>query len=396
MIKKVDIKDLKKGHFVVDIADQRGTFNLTRAGHIKSTKVIIGLIAKGVSSVLIDTSKTLVEPVKTVAKKTTPQRSKKLQATGPKLLEVTQAKSLFSHSKKIQQQVFNDVQQGQTIDMAPIIDATNQTISVIFKNPDALICVINIRKKNEYLLEHSVAVSVLMTVFARYLELDADITQQLAIGALLHDVGKIKLPSEILNKTDKLNAEEFRIMQEHVNHSINIIKSTPGISSLSLEVAAQHHERADGSGYPLQLKQDEISTYGSMIAICDIFDALTAERIYKEYYNPIKAFNILRSLASDGKLNARLVDMFIKCLGVYPVGTLVELNSQRLAIVESRNQDNPIKPKVRCFYDIEKAQSTMAKDIDLAENTDYIVRSVRAQDYDFDLNKIIDFLLTEG
>ncbi len=396
MIKKVDIKDLKKGHFVVDIADQRGTFNLTRAGHIKSTKVIIGLIAKGVSSVLIDTSKTLVEPVKTVAKKTTPQRSKKLQATGPKLLEVTQAKSLFSHSKKIQQQVFNDVQQGQTIDMAPIIDATNQTISAIFKNPDALICVINIRKKNEYLLEHSVAVSVLMTVFARYLELDANITQQLAIGALLHDVGKIKLPSEILNKTDKLNAEEFRIMQEHVNHSINIIKSTPGITPLSLEVAAQHHERADGSGYPLQLKQDEISTYGSMIAICDIFDALTAERIYKEYYNPIKAFNILRSLASDGKLNAKLVDMFIKCLGVYPVGTLVELNSQRLAIVESRNQDNPIKPKVRCFYDIEKAQSTMAKDIDLAENTDYIVRSVRAQDYDFDINKIIDFLLTEG
>ena len=396
MIKKVDIKDLKKGHFVVDIADQRGAFNLTRAGHIKSTKVIIGLIAKGVSSVLIDTSKTLVEPTKVSAKKTPPPRTKKLKSASPRLLEVTQAKDLFNHSKKIQQQVFNDVQQGQTIDMAPIIDATNQTISAIFKNPDALICVINIRNKNEYLLEHSVAVSVLMTVFARYLELDADVTQQLAIGALLHDVGKIKLPSEILNKTDKLTAEEFRIMQEHVNHSIDIIKSTPGISSLSLSVAAQHHERADGSGYPLQLKQDEISTYGSMIAICDIFDALTAERIYKEYYNPIKAFNILRSLASDGKLNARLVDMFIKCLGVYPVGTLVELNSQRLAIVESRNQDSPITPKVRCFYDIEKEQSTMAKDIDLAENSDYIVRSVRAQDYDFDINKIIEFLLTEG
>lgn len=389
MIIKMNINDLKKGHFVVDIVEQHGSYNLNRSGHIKSNVVINSLKAKGVISVLIDSTKTIGDALST-------DLPEQLESTAPLILEVTKAKKLFNQSKQIQQQIFLDVQQGRSINIAPIIDATNQTVTAVFKNPDALICVINIRNKNDYLLEHSVSVSVLMTVFARFLKIDRAITQQLAIGAFLHDVGKIKVPEQILNKTGKLTKNEYRIIQEHVNHSIDIINAIPDISPISLEVAALNHERSDGSGYPLKLKQDNISNYGAMIAICDVFDALTADRCYKLSLSHIKAFSILRNLAFEGKLMPRLVDLFIKCLGVYPVGTLVELNSHHLAIVARRNQDDPINPKVRSFYNIEKHCYIMAKDIDLTKEADFIIRAVQAKDFDLDMNRIIEFLLMEG
>lgn len=389
MIIEVSISELKIGHFVVDIVKQQGSYNLTRAGHIKNQNAIKHLKAKGVVSVLVDTTKSIAQALSEAS-------AISQISTGPVILEVTKAKKLFTASKKIQQQVFRSIQQGHPVNIAPIIDVTNQTIDAIFKNPDALACVINIRDKNEYLLEHSVSVSILMTIFSRFLKIERDIIQQLAIGAFLHDVGKIQIPDQILNKPGKLSSDEYKIIQKHVNHSVNIIQTIPGISALSVEVAAQHHERADGSGYPLHLQQDNISNYGAMIAICDVFDALTADRCYRDSYSQIKAFSVLRNLAMQGKLMPRLVDLFIKCLGVYPVGTLVELNSHQLAIVESRNQDDPINPKVRSFYSLDKHRYTLAKDIDLAKEPDFIIRGVKASDFDLDMNRIIEFLLMEG
>lgn len=389
MIIEVSISELKIGHFVVDIVKQQGSYNLTRAGHIKNQNAIKHLKAKGVVSVLVDTTKSIAQALSEAS-------AISQVSTGPVILEVTKAKKLFTASKKIQQQVFRSIQHGHPVNIAPIIDVTNQTIDAIFKNPDALACVINIRDKNEYLLEHSVSVSILMTIFSRFLKIERDIIQQLAIGAFLHDVGKIQIPDQILNKPGKLSSDEYKIIQKHVNHSVNIIQTIPGISALSVEVAAQHHERADGSGYPLHLQQDNISNYGAMIAICDVFDALTADRCYRDSYSQIKAFSVLRNLAMQGKLMPRLVDLFIKCLGVYPVGTLVELNSHQLAIVESRNQDDPINPKVRSFYSLDKHRYTLAKDIDLAKEPDFIIRGVKASDFDLDMNRIIEFLLMEG
>ena len=389
MMIKVAISDLKKGHFVVDIVEQHGTYNLTRAGHIKNNDIINALKAKGVKSVLIDSTKTIDDALSV----NLPEKHEK---SGPVILEVTKAKKLFDESKKLQQQILTDVRQGRTINIGPVIEATKNTITSIFKNPDALICVISIRKKDEYLLEHSVSVSDFMTIFARFLKIEKKIIQQLAIGAFLHAIAKNRVPDRILHKAGKLTQQEYKIIQKHVNHSIDIIKATPHISPISLEVADQHHERSDGSGYPMQLKQGDISNYGAMIAICDVFDALTADRCYKESYSHIKAFSILRKLAQQGKLVPRLVDLFIKCLGVYPVGTLVELNSHHLAIVEKSNQEDPVNPKVRCFYNIVKQRYIMTRNIDLAKDNDFIIRGVKANEYKLDMNKIIEFLLLEG
>ncbi|MFB0980279.1 MAG: HD-GYP domain-containing protein [Alteromonadaceae bacterium] len=396
MIVEIKISELIKGHFVVDIAKQKGSFNLTSPGHIKNTHVIDNIRSKGVESLLIDNSKTLTfdrvgNIIANEKGDTKPPSNKSLI-----LLEITRAKELFNESKNIQRQIFADAQQGRELNLTPVIDITNKTIDTIFKNADALACVINIRIKDEYLLEHSVSVSVLMTIFARFLKIDKAIIQQLSVGAFLHDVGKIHIPDRILNKPGKLTDAEFTVMKSHVNHSIKIIESTPGISELSLEVAALHHEKLDGKGYPFNMPKEKITQYGRMIAICDIFDALTANRCYKDGYSHLKSFNILRSLAKKNHLDERLVDLFIKCMGVYPVGSLVELSSNKLAIVESRNDGDPTNPNVRSFYNALDGQYVMAEDIDLSSDKDFIVKGVRADDFDLDMNKIIEFLLTEG
>ena len=390
MIVEKQLTELKIGHYVTKIANQKGNFSLSAPGHIKSNKVINSLKNKQVISVFIDDSKTKPDPTST--KKTESKTKDRAKITA----EIKEAKALFNESKGIQKKLFAQALSGMTVDLAPVLKVTNKSVDAIFNNPDSLACMINIREKDEYLLEHSVAVAVYITIFAHHLKMSKEVVQHLSVGAFLHDIGKIKIPDEVLNKPGKLTDEEFIIMKTHANHSIDIIEKTPGINKLSLEVAALHHEKLNGEGYPFQVKGKDISQYGRMIAICDIFDALTANRVYKEGFTHNKAFSILRELAKSNHLDISLVDHFIKCIGVFPIGSLVQLESKKIAIVEQRNDNSPIKPKVRSFYSVNLNQYVETQDIDLSETNDSIVKSVRAEEFDLDMNTIINMLLMEG
>jgi len=383
MIVEKQLAELNVGHYVTEIAKQNGTFSLSAPGHIKSNKVISHLKNKNVISVFIDESKTFVQP----------KKNKSKAEIGA---EVKQAKAIFNESKNIQKDLFANALSGATVDLAPVMEVTNKAVDAIFNSPDSLACMVNIREKDEYLLEHSVAVSIYITIFAHYLKMSKKVVHHLSIGAFLHDIGKIKIPDEILNKPGRLTDEEFTIMKTHANHSIKIIKKTPGISKLSLEVAALHHEKLNGEGYPFQVKGEDIHKYGRMIAICDIFDALTANRCYKDGFPHNKAFSILRELAKSNHLDSKLVDQFIQCIGVFPIGSLVQLESKKLAIVEQRNDEDPTNPKVRSFYSVKLNQYLNTQDIDLAETEDFIVKAVRAEEFDLDMNAIVEMLLMEG
>jgi len=389
MLIEKDLSELTVGHYVVKIIAQEGKFSLSAAGHVKSQAVINHLISKKVHRVLIDDDKTILHGKTNSQTESTSPAEKKIR-------ELKQAQQIFTQSKAIQQKLFSDALSGSTLDLSPVVEVTNKSIDAIFNSPDSLACMLNIRDKDEYLLEHSVAVSVYITIFARYLSLDRDIIEQLSIGAFLHDIGKIKIADEILNKPGKLTDDEFTIMKTHANHSIDIIKKTPGISALSLEVAALHHEKLNGTGYPFQVLADDISKYGRMIAICDIFDALTATRVYKKGFAHGKAFAILRELAKQGQLDANLVDHFIKCVGVFPVGSLVQLKSNKLALVKHRNDKDPINPQVHSFYSVKLNHFLNKQEIDLSDSEDFIVKGVRAEEFDLDMAKIIEMLLMEG
>ena len=389
MLIEKELSELTVGHYVVKIIQQEGCFSLTAAGHIKSKAVINRLKSKNVYRVLIDDSKTLL-----------PSNIEEIVNSDNNSIvnnkNLKHAKAIFDQSKSIQKKLFHDALSGSCLDLSPVVEVTNKSIDAIFNSPDSLACMINIREKDEYLLEHSVAVSVYITLFSRYLGLERPIIEQLSIGAFLHDIGKIKIPDEILNKPGKLTDDEFTIMKTHANHSIDIIKETPGISALSLEVAALHHEKLNGSGYPFQVKEEDISLYGRMIAICDIFDALTATRVYKEGFAHGKAFAILRELAKQGQLDSILVDQFIKCVGVFPVGSLVQLKSNKLALVQVRNDKDPTNPHVHSFYSVKLNQFLNKQEIDLSGSEDSIVKSVRAEEFDLDMKQIVDMLLLEG
>ncbi|GGP60077.1 HD-GYP domain-containing protein [Shewanella saliphila] len=405
MLIEHDITDVRVGMYVVEITEPKDTFTLTKPGVLKSERVIEALKRKSVTKLLIDTSKAEIIDEQTQPEVSRPTVKPPQQVpparpiTKPNFFnqEIVRARQVFNESKDIQKKLFHNAQHGLPLDMDPVQKITTESTDLIFNNPNALSCVINIRNKDEYLLEHSVSVSVLMTMFAVYKKIDKDIVNQLAVGAFLHDVGKIMIPDRILNKPDRLTEDEFHIMKTHASYSIEIMKSTPGISPLSLEVASLHHEKLNGEGYPFGVPAEKITIYGRMISICDIFDALTSHRCYKEGYAQVKAFSILRALADKNELDKDLVDEFIRCMGVYPVGSVVQLESNRLAIVQGHNPKDPIRPLVKPFYHLKPDHFEVSQKIDLATVTDdLIVKCVRADDYNLNMEQIIEFLAHEG
>jgi len=387
MLVEIAVIDLKVGMYIVEILNSKGKFRLRESGLVKSDKVIALLAKRGVEVVLIDTGRAQFP---CISERTSIDK-KRFQE------QVIKAKTVFNESKNIQKKLFQDAGHGSPLDLSPVNNITDESIDIIFQNPDALSCVLNLRNKDEYLLEHSVAVSVLITIFSFYLEIDKEVVRKLAVGAFLHDVGKIKIPDAILNKPGKLTDEEFEVMKTHASHSIDIINKTPDIDPLSLEVAALHHEKLSGDGYPNRVQEQDISLYGRIIAICDIFDALTSARCYKKGLSQVKAFGILRDLGKKNHLDPLLVDQFIKCMGVYPVGAIVQLESNQLAIVEAPNHQDPINPMVTTFYSLGDKGFEAEQKIDLSKTGEQqIVKCVRADEFDLDMDQIIEYLAHQG
>ncbi len=390
MIIEKKLSDLAVGHYVVEIKLQDSNYILSSPRHVKSTAVINNLIKKGIKSVLIDDEKTIEQPNTTEPVNNVLSQLSSNELTSEK---VKIAKDIFSESKTIQHKIFSDAKNGCDIDLESISKVTNKSVDVIFNNPDSLTCLVNMRKKDEYLLEHSISVSIYLSIFANYLNLDKKTVYEMAIGAFLHDVGKIMIPDYILNKPSKLSENEFFIMKTHAKHSADIIEHTSGISHLSYEVAAFHHEKLDGTGYPFQLKANKISKFCRMMQICDIFDALTADRCYKEGFSRFKAFTILRGLAENNHhLDCELVEDFIKAIGAYPVGALVKLNSNKIAVVERKNYVDSMRPGVKPFFDCNKGEYQNSEAIDLSLSDDFIVKEVKASEFNLDMPEVLDLL----
>lgn len=396
MIIETKLSSLKVGHYVIDIKEQNDSYKLESPSHIKSAAVIANLADKGVKTVLIDDEKTIAAKLNSTSK-TTNNASIQLPKNELTPENLNSVKDIISKSKAVLNKTFSDVKTGCDIDLGPIIDVTSSAVDSIFNDVDSLSCLVNIRNKSEYLLEHSTSVSVYLSIFASYLNIDKETVYQMTLGAFLHDVGKVMVPDVILNKPGKLTDDEFFIMKTHANHSADILKETKGISQLSYEVAAYHHEKLDGNGYPFKLKADKINKYCRMMSICDIFDALTADRCYKKGSCHYKAFIILRNLANHhNHLDVDLVEEFIKAIGAYPVGSLVQLNSNRVAIVERRNKSDSLKPGVRLFYDCENNEYQETEELDLSSSDDYIVKGVKASDFDLDMDDVIEFLIKQA
>ena len=296
MLQKLPINQLQPGMFVNNVTKQNGSIHVKNQGWVRTQSSINNLVKAGILEVEIDSSKTLVEKTndtldsEEVASKV-PYDPTHTSVSLEK--EINKAKKLYNEAKDLQSKAFESIKAGRKIEISPFKEVANGFIDSIFRNQDALACITRIREKDAYLLEHSINVSVLMTIFAKHLHLNRDIIHQLATGALLHDIGKIKIEDEILNKPGKFTGSEYDEIKNHARYSKETLEEA-GLSGIAVEIAAYHHERLDGKGYPYGLKGDEISQYVRMISIVDVYDALTAKRIYKDDMTPIKAFKILK------------------------------------------------------------------------------------------------------
>ena len=246
--------------------------------------------------------------------------------------------------------VLAPLQAGATLDAGRISEAVNGVTESVLRNPDAMLLFTQLREKSGYAQTHALDSSVYMTVFGRFLEMSREDITLLGHLGLLQDIGKVRVPSEILEKRERLTEGEVGAARRHVEYSVEILRATPQLPKGLAELAGLHHERHDGSGYPKGLKGKEIGLMGAIAAIVDTFAALTAQRPYAEALAPSTALSILykhRGTLLDGFL----VEQFIRCIGIFPIGSIVEMNSGETGIVIAQNLAKRLQPRVMMIKD---------------------------------------------
>lgn len=397
MIKKIDVSNLCPDMYIHDLNCGWMEHNFLRNRFmITSQSEIEEIIASGIRHVYIDTDRGLDVTGAPTAEEVQQQLDgeihglgKNLKRTLPRQVsvqeELVKARRIFSEANAIVNTVLLDCRMGKQVEVEKLEPIISSITGSIFRNPDAIISLLKIKQADKYTFQHSVAVSTLLISFCRAMEVDREITELVGMGGLLHDIGKMKVPDRVLNKPGKLTESEFELMKKHVSYGCLILENTANLSPISISIAAEHHERYDGSGYPMGLKGDQISLYGQMAAIVDVYDALTSNRVYHAGIEPTE---VLKKMLEWSGLhfNATLVHNFIRTIGIYPVGTLVRLESGYLAVVIQQNHDNLLHPRVRVIFNA-KAQSYIPpRELDLVGrgNNDRIVSFELASRWNID------------
>lgn len=374
----ISIEQLKPGMYVLEIFTGKSSLKIKSEGYILNYYGINKLVEAGATHLVVDpTKEKSIEKIDKVltnipnhstAPNTEDESIKSIAKTLESLIsleqEMSKAHKLYENAKCLQTKILADIKLGKSPDIAVLQKISDSMVSSIFRNQDALSCMSKLRSKNDYLIEHALSVSILMAIFAKHLQFKDNIIKELTLGAFLHDVGMVKVPNNILDKKTDLTAEEYQRVKQHVQDGLNILEDSPGLSHVAIKLVSEHHERVDGSGYPKGLKGDDISKYGKMMAIIDSYDAMTTDRPFKPGIAPIKAFKKLMS-ESPKLYDEALVSEFIQCLGVYPVGTLVKLNSGKLGLVSKLNPGKPLHPVVKIFYNTRLNQAIAVEELDL-------------------------------
>lgn len=282
--------------------------------------------------------------------------------------EMQAARELITRTRELVYRLMEDARLGHSLDVTSAKKLVADTIDSILRNPDALACLIQMKNRDEYTALHSLRVSILALTFGRHLDFSREHLELLGLGALMHDIGKMKVPTEILNKPGRLTPQEYEIIKLHVPYGVEILEAMPQIPRPAIEVARSHHERYAGHGYVGGLKGDNIGLFGSIGAIVDCYDALTSDRIY---HAGMPAYDAL-SLMYAGRrqdFHPELVEQFIQCMGIFPIGSVVELSTGSVGVVVSVNRKRRLRPRVALVLTPDKRPIQPAKIIDLMESS---------------------------
>lgn len=377
MIKRIPVSQLKPGMFIRDLNCSWVVHPLflTRF-KIESDAEIEKIVELGVREVYIDPARGIDLPGAETADEARANVECELLrmaketagAVGGSVSmreECDAATEIQAHARQAIQDMMLDIRMGRQFEIERVDQAIGSITDSILRNPTALIQMSQVKTKNGYTYMHSVGVCALMTAFCNTLKLGRNITRQISTGAILHDIGKMKVPNEILNKPCRLTDLEFEEMKLHVDYGCEIVRQMAPISPIAFLVLSQHHERYDGSGYPAGLKGEEISQFGQMAAIVDVYDAITSDRVYHKSMAPVEAIRKMLEW-SEFHFNKELVWHFIHCVGIYPTGTLVRLESGLVGEVVEQNSASLLRPTIRVMFDARKNGAVTPYELDLS------------------------------
>lgn len=258
-----------------------------------------------------------------------------------------QVQQMVGRARQTMRGLFDDARMGRAVRVADTHQLVDDIAQAVANSPRTVIDIVRLKSKDEYTFAHSVAVCTLMINVATFLGLSEQVTCEYGQAGLLHDLGKIGIPQEILNKPAALTREEFALVRDHPEHGFRLLEASGDVCPTALDVCRHHHERQDGTGYPHGLASAQISRAAALGAICDCYDALTSDRIYKQAWKPHEALAAMWSW--EGHFDRDLLFTFMQSIGVFPPGMVVHLRSNRLALVQPGRQHDS-GPQVTAFF----------------------------------------------
>jgi len=274
-----------------------------------------------------------------------------------------------------------DIRLGLAVDTDTAKSTVGECVSSVLRNPDALVWMSKIREESEYTAEHSLNVCILAVAFGRQLGMEQSDLEKLGLCALLHDIGKMRVPVDIIDKPGALSSKEMNMMKAHTVHGRNLLLSTPSVFDGVIDVAYSHHERIDGTGYPRKLSGPAISKFARIVAIVDAYDAMTADRCYSQAKSTTEALRIIYQ--ERGKqFDSELALQFIKTIGLFPVGSVVELYNGGIGIVIETNQKLRHLPRVVLVLNADHSERDKHQMVDLSHiecgdlARDYLIKQV--------------------
>ena len=299
---------------------------------------------------------------------------------------LTVSEHVFDETRTLARRIINDVRVGNSIDTKQAKDVITDCVDHILKNPDALLMFSSIKHKDAYTSEHSVNVAILSIMLGRRMRLPRRQLEEVGLAGLLHDVGKVLTPDEILNKPTRLTDDEFLIMKLHPSQGRDMLDEMEGLSQGVLSVAHAHHERLNGSGYPRGIADKDLSLYSRIVGITDTYDAITSDRVYGKGRSNLEAYQILRA-ASGSHYDEKMVSHFLDAIGNYPPGTAVQLKNGYFGIVVRGNVANKMHPLVLVMKNA-RQRPIQPRYVDTAESKRgfHIARVVLASEYDIDVH----------
>lgn len=400
MLKKINVRDARLGMFVHEICGSwmdhpfwKKSFKLAASGDLKTLRTC------GVQEVWIDTGKGLDIDASTEVISTEDEKQKveiELQQAAEMAPleqrvslreEMDRARKIHARAKQEVISMFQEARMGKALQMdkaASLADEINQSIA---RNSGALLSLARLKNKDDYTYLHSVAVCALMIALGRQFGIEGDTLRELGVAGLLHDIGKMMIPEEVLNKPGRLTDEEFDIIKSHPMHGWEMLRKSPGMNDIALDVCRHHHERVDGAGYPDRLSGEALTLFARMGAVCDVYDAITSNRCYKNGWTPAES---IRKMVEwkDGHFDDTVFQAFVKTVGIYPAGSLVKLNSGRLGVVVEQTERSLLTPLVKVFFSIKSDGHILQEIVDLTSSGDSIVNVEDPTVWGFDLHKI--------